>query len=976
VNPNSTNKLVITVKDNRDGLLDSAVFLKAGSFGVVAPPIDNNAPTGKPTAILDSTPEDTDIIINESDLLLGFKDIDGDTLSITNFVANNGTLVDNGNNSFTFTPTGNFYGSVDLTYDVTDGIAPLVGQQQSFKVTPVNKPPTAITFSNIVTTIAENTALINRLKVADISITDDGLGLNNLALGGGDAGSFELDGNALYLKAGTILDFETKNNLNLVVTVDDVTVGNSPDAASPFTLNITDVNESPAGEPTAILPNTSEDTAITINSIDLLKTFTDVDGNKLSIVNLAATNGSLIDKKDGTYTFTPNANFNGTVNLTYDVTDGIVNLTGQTRSFNVTPVNDAPTGKPTGKLSDTPENTAITIKAIDLLTGFSDVDGDKLSVKNLTATNGILINKDDGTGDYLFTPTTNFVGSVNLVYDITDGTVDLSGQSLGFKILAVNKPPTAITFSNTLTTIAENTVITQRLKVADINITDDGLGVNTLDLGGGDAGSFELDSNTLYLKAGTILDYELKKSLNLVVNVDDATVGPVPDATSPFTLNITDINESPTRKPIGTKLPDGAEDTPLIIKDSDLLAGYSDTDGDNTLSIKNLAASNGKLVDNKNGTHTFTPNTDYSGIVNFTFDVTDGTSTLVGESNKSNIVATPPSFLAPINASSGLLQLSQGAGSTSLLFTKIAHQAGNRNELGIFVVDDDKGTVNNLLPGQQGYLAEVTKRSKVVFSSLGESAIDTALDANFTRTIDMAANAKLGFYLALNNSIDSTLPPNVLFSFPTTTGGFQSAQTTKNAKGVQLAFEDVPGGGDKDFNDLVVQIETVTTVAPLGITQQSSKEIFDLTAITTPVKVTFEVKRDAWYNNHISLYKIEDAQGTIKVGTNLLKPTDAGYRAAAVQGRIAGIDLVGANGQNVTSNASLQGGALYAPLLIVNSATANANFSNVYTAYSLGNADLVDHVRLLGDNTFGFEDMAGGGDRDFNDVIVKATFTL
>jgi Ca2+-binding RTX toxin-like protein len=1167
VEPNSVNKLVITIKDNRDGLLDSAVFLKAGSFGIEAPPSINTAPTGTPTAVLDSTPEDTDIIINDSDLLLGFTDSDGDALSIMNVVAKNGTLVDNGNNSYTFTPTLNFNGKVDLSYDVTDGLAPLTVQQQSFqviavndaptgsstavlsdttknnaiainvtsllngfsdvdgdtlsiqnltanngslvnqdgkflftpttdfigdvtltydvsdgnlaltgktsifKVIPINQPPTAITFSNIVTTIAENTVITNRLKVADINIADDGLGINSLSLSGSDASSFELDGNALYLKAGIVLNFEAKNSLRLIVNAEDDTVGSSPDAASPFTLNITDVNESPVGEPTAILANTPEDTAIVIKAIDLLQTFTDVDGNKLSIINLEATNGSLIDQKDGTYTFTPNTNFNGVVNLTYGVSDGSVVLAGQTRSFQVTPVNDAPVGAPTiklvdspedtavnikavdllagfsdvdgdtlsvinlsasdgivvdnkngtytftprtnfngninlsygvtdgsailagqttsfkvtpindapmgtpnAKLVDTPENTTITIKLIDLLSGFSDVDGDKLSIKNLTATNGLLKNKDDGTGDYLFTPTTNFVGTVKLTYDVTDGIFDLPGQSLGFKILAVNKPPTAITFSNVLTTIAENTVLPNRVKVADINTADDGLGVNTLSLGGDDASRFELDGNILYLKAGTVLNYELKNSLNLVVSVDDVTVGSTPDATSPFSLKITDINESPTRKPIDSKLPDGAEDTPFTIKDSDLLAGYSDAEGDGTLAIKSLVANNGKLVDNKNGTYTFTPKTDYSGVANLTFDVTDGTSTLTGESNKFNIIATPPSFLAPLNNSSGLLQLSQGNGSTSLYFTKIAHQAGNRNELGVFAVDDDKGTINGILPDQKGYLAEVTKRSKIVFSSLSESGNDALLDAALTRTVDLAANSKIGFYLALDNSIDDVTPANVLFSFPVTTGGFQSAKTTNNARGVQLAFEDVPGGGDRDFNDLVVQIETVTTVAPIGITQQGSKEIFDLTAINTPLNAVFEIKRDAYYSNHVSFYKIEDVQGTIKVGTNLLKPGDSGYREAAVQGRITGVDLVGVNGQSVTSNAVIQGNALYAPILIANSAVANSNFSNVYTAYRLGNADLVDHVRLLGDNTFGFEDIYGGGDRDFNDVIVRATF--
>lgn len=42
-----------------------------------------------------------------------------------------------------------------------------------------------------------------------------------------------------------------------------------------------------------------------------------------------------------------------------------------------------------------------------------------------------------------------------------------------------------------------------------------------------------------------------------------------------------------------------------------------------------------------------------------------------------------------------------------------------------------------------------------------------------------------------------------------------------------------------------------------------------------------------------------------------------------------------------------------------------------YTAFVLGNADKADHIRLLGDNTFGFEDLANGGDKDYNDIIVK-----
>jgi Domain of unknown function (DUF4114)/RTX calcium-binding nonapeptide repeat (4 copies) len=337
---------------------------------------------------------------------------------------------------------------------------------------------------------------------------------------------------------------------------------------------------------------------------------------------------------------------------------------------------------------------------------------------------------------------------------------------------------------------------------------------------------------------------------------------------------------------------------------------------------------------------------------------------------------TPLPLISQSGAGAGIFQLSQGIGTTTgLRFNKVSHKASNRNELGVFVVDDNNGTVNGITPDKSNYLAEVLKRSQVVFSALSDSDIDTVLDSPSTRTVNLPINSKLGFYLAVNSTMDDApSAANMLFSFPTITNSFQNSLVTQPGNVTQIAFEDIGGGGDRDFNDLVVQIEVATTPAPLGSGFQGIKEIYDFTNLPTTSKATFEIKRDAGYDNHIGFYKIEDAQGTIKVGTALIKPGDEGYRKAAVQGRIAGIDLAGVNGQTTTGNGDFLGGAIYAPFLIANASAANADFSNIYTAYSLGNADKVDHIRLLGDNIFGFEDLFGGGDRDFNDVIVKAVF--
>jgi len=94
--------------------------------------------------------------------------------------------------------------------------------------------------ANPILFLPENTSTVTRIKMADVIITDDGLGINSLTLSGADADFFELDGTTLYLKAGTVLDFETKISYAMTVHVDDATIGGSPDDSVDFTLTISD----------------------------------------------------------------------------------------------------------------------------------------------------------------------------------------------------------------------------------------------------------------------------------------------------------------------------------------------------------------------------------------------------------------------------------------------------------------------------------------------------------------------------------------------------------------------------------------------------------------------------------------------------------------------------------------------------------------------------------------------------------------
>ena len=109
--------------------------------------------------------------------------------------------------------------------------------------------------------------------------------------------------------------------------------------------------------------------------------------------------------------------------------------------ISATPVNDAPTGSPTTVLPDGTEDVAYTVTAADLVAGFSDAEGDTLSVANLTASNGV-VTYDAVSSTYTITPTADFNGAVTLTYDVTDGNGgSLSDQTHSYTITPSNDPP-------------------------------------------------------------------------------------------------------------------------------------------------------------------------------------------------------------------------------------------------------------------------------------------------------------------------------------------------------------------------------------------------------------------------------------------------------------------------------------------------------------------------------------------------------
>lgn len=98
----------------------------------------------------------------------------------------------------------------------------------------------------------------------------------------------------------------------------------------------------------------------------------------------------------------------------------------------VNPVNNAPALTGTqAVLAAGVEDTAYVVTAADLLTGYTDADGEPLIVANLVADHGTVTDNLDGT--FTVIPASDFNGMMTLSYSVTDGTASVA-SSLGYSV--------------------------------------------------------------------------------------------------------------------------------------------------------------------------------------------------------------------------------------------------------------------------------------------------------------------------------------------------------------------------------------------------------------------------------------------------------------------------------------------------------------------------------------------------------------
>lgn len=230
------------------------------------------------------------------------------------------------------------------------------------------------------------------------------------------------------------------------------------------------------------------------------------------------------------------------------------------------------------------------------------------------------------------------------------------------------------------------------------------------------------------------------------------------------------------------------------------------------------------------------------------------------------------------------------------------------------------------------------------------------------------------------------------------TGTFQFGLQAPDGEITTLELSDVTADG---FNLSGNGVEIAVSVADgteeifvegisVGNTQSLGIEIADGVNNLARAQVTINatLHREAAFNNTVGFYLIDAADNGVVIdpltgqaATNSDSSNRLGHLQAALDHTLITASAP-ANNQTSAINETFNIANLDAdtqlvlvPYLIANGNAGNlsAGYRNMYSSFIGTNADGTDHVRLLSNNAFGFEDLAGGGDNDFDDIIVQVS---
>ncbi len=535
--------------------------------------------------------------IDPATLTANDADVENNPLSVI-AVSNpaNGTVSLSGGR-IRFEPAAGFLGVAGFDVTISDGAGGTATSHVTVTVTAVNAAPVAV---DDVLTLRFGDPL--RITAAMLTANDsdaDGDPLTLVSLSNPSIGTLSAQADGSYIFNAPAL---SAADATLTYVIAD---GRGGTDSGRLTIR-PQANRAPVVVATSA--STPEDTPLVVSIASLLANASDADGDALSLISVRGERGTtLIDRAAGTVTFTPAANATGLARLYYKVGDGRSATEGHV-DITATPVNDAPTAA-TARFAGRPGQT-LRIDPAALLARASDSDGDVLSLASVAQRYGGTVSIEAGTGMVLFTPTAT--GTTSFVYTVTDGTATASA------IASVDVPLMAVTDS-LVTTVGTPLVI----QAAALLANDAGLPgdvITLVSVQGASNGAVSYDAG-----AGTITFTPTAGFAGRALFRYTASFSGTP-ATA--LVNVQVVNgqaPSAVMDTVRTVAGQPIEIDPALLTANDVVAPG------NSLSISAVGGATNGAVALSGGKITFTPAAGFTGTTFFTYTVSAGGQSAVGQ---------------------------------------------------------------------------------------------------------------------------------------------------------------------------------------------------------------------------------------------------------------------------------------------------------------------------------------------------------
>ena len=244
-----------------------------------------------------TTAEDTPVSIA---VLGNDTDVDGDSLSVTAVsVPAHGSAAINPDGTIRYAPTANYDGPDTFTYTMSDGHGGTASATVTVTVTAVNDAPIAI---DDTATTAEDTPVTIAVRANDSDVDGDPLSVSAVGLPPHGSAAINPDGTITYSPAANYNGPDT-----FTYTISD---GHGGTASATVIVTVTAVDDAPAAANDSYSIN--EDGVLALVAPGVLVNDTDADGHALTAVLVSGpAHGTVAFNANGSFTYTPTANFNG-----------------------------------------------------------------------------------------------------------------------------------------------------------------------------------------------------------------------------------------------------------------------------------------------------------------------------------------------------------------------------------------------------------------------------------------------------------------------------------------------------------------------------------------------------------------------------------------------------------------------------------------------------------------------------------------